>query len=200
MYTYPDKRRTQSSEVRDIFLRRPGSSTRRTTRSTRASPRRRSSRRRRRGRRNGAGSCALCILTVCESCRQIPARYPLFPTLKLPPPHAHGHYAEYTRLTAEKKLKKEEKREAERCGGHRIAALIPPPRHLGISKGAPLRLPKPHSNQFPVRVCSCAFWLFIVCESCGQIPDRCSPPQSLNRTRVHPLAVDVRNTFGGLDV
>jgi len=30
----------------------------------------------------------------------------------------------------------------------------PPPKHLDIFKGAPLRLPKPLSDQFPVRVCS----------------------------------------------
>jgi len=29
-----------------------------------------------------------------------------------------------------------------------------PPKHLDIVKGAPLRLPKPLSDQFPVRVCS----------------------------------------------
>jgi len=33
----------------------------------------------------------------------------------------------------------------------------PPPKHLDIVKGAPLRLPKPLSDQFPVRVCSCPF-------------------------------------------
>ena len=30
-----------------------------------------------------------------------------------------------------------------------------PPKHLDIFQGAPLRLPKPRSDQFPVRVCSC---------------------------------------------
>ena len=29
-----------------------------------------------------------------------------------------------------------------------------PPKHLDIPKGAPLRLPKSFSDQFPVRVCS----------------------------------------------
>ena len=30
------------------------------------------------------------------------------------------------------------------------------PKHLDIFQGAPLRLPKPLSDQFPVRVCSCS--------------------------------------------
>ena len=30
-----------------------------------------------------------------------------------------------------------------------------PPKHLDIFKRAPLRLPKPFSDWFPVRVCSC---------------------------------------------
>jgi len=41
----------------------------------------------------------------------------------------------------------------------------PPPEHLDISRGAPLRLPKPLSDQFPVSVCSCALCILIVCES-----------------------------------
>jgi len=36
-----------------------------------------------------------------------------------------------------------------------VAASTPPPKHLDIFKEAPLRLPKPLSDQFPVRVCSC---------------------------------------------
>ena len=32
---------------------------------------------------------------------------------------------------------------------------LPPKKHLYMFKGAPLRLPKPLSDQFPVRVCSC---------------------------------------------
>jgi len=39
-----------------------------------------------------------------------------------------------------------------------------PPKHLDISKGAPLRLPKPLSDQFRVRVCSCAPYILTVCE------------------------------------
>jgi len=31
----------------------------------------------------------------------------------------------------------------------------PPPQHLDIFKGAPIRLPNPLSDQFRVRVCSC---------------------------------------------
>jgi len=31
----------------------------------------------------------------------------------------------------------------------------PPTKHLDIFQGVPLRLPKPFSDQFPVRVCSC---------------------------------------------
>ena len=34
-------------------------------------------------------------------------------------------------------------------------ALYSAPKHLDIFQGAPLRLPKPLSDQFPVRVCSC---------------------------------------------
>jgi len=34
----------------------------------------------------------------------------------------------------------------------RVAASTPPPKHLDIFQGAPLRLPKPLSDQFPVRV------------------------------------------------
>jgi len=30
-----------------------------------------------------------------------------------------------------------------------------PPKHLDIFQGAPLELPKPLSDQFPLRVCSC---------------------------------------------
>jgi len=37
----------------------------------------------------------------------------------------------------------------------RVAASPPPPKHLDIFNGAPLRLPKPLSDLFPVRVCSC---------------------------------------------
>ena len=37
----------------------------------------------------------------------------------------------------------------------KVAASTSPPRHLDIFKGAPLRLPKPLSDQFPVRVGSC---------------------------------------------
>jgi len=37
----------------------------------------------------------------------------------------------------------------------RVAASTPPPKHLDILKGAPLRLSQPLSDQFPVRVCSC---------------------------------------------
>jgi len=39
-----------------------------------------------------------------------------------------------------------------------------PPKHLDMSKGAPLRLPKPLSDQFPVRVCSCALCIETVCK------------------------------------
>jgi len=35
----------------------------------------------------------------------------------------------------------------------------PHPKHLDISKGAPLRLPKPLSDQFPVRVCARALFV-----------------------------------------
>jgi len=38
-----------------------------------------------------------------------------------------------------------------------------PPKHLDISKGAPLRLPTPLSDQFPVRVCSCACCISTIC-------------------------------------
>jgi len=37
----------------------------------------------------------------------------------------------------------------------RVAASTTPPKYLDIFQGAPLRLPKPLSDQFPVRVCSC---------------------------------------------
>ena len=37
----------------------------------------------------------------------------------------------------------------------RVAASTPPLKHLDIFQGAPRRLPKPLSDQFPVRVCSC---------------------------------------------
>jgi len=37
----------------------------------------------------------------------------------------------------------------------RVAASTPPLKHLDIFQGAPLRLPKRLSDQFPVRVCSC---------------------------------------------
>jgi len=37
----------------------------------------------------------------------------------------------------------------------RVAASTPPLKHLDIFKGAPLRLPTPLSDQFPVRVRSC---------------------------------------------
>ena len=36
--------------------------------------------------------------------------------------------------------------------GHRVAASTPPLKHQDISKEAPLRLPKPLSDQFPVCV------------------------------------------------
>jgi len=41
---------------------------------------------------------------------------------------------------------------------------LPPPKHLDIFKGAPLRLPKPLSDQFPLRVCSCPLCIYTVCE------------------------------------
>jgi len=40
------------------------------------------------------------------------------------------------------------------------AASTPPPKHLDIFKGAPLRLPKPFSDEFHVRVCSLASFLY----------------------------------------
>jgi len=40
-------------------------------------------------------------------------------------------------------------------GSRRRPPPPPPHTHLDIFKGAPLRLPKPLSDQFPVRVCSC---------------------------------------------
>ena len=52
----------------------------------------------------------------------------------------------------------------------RVAASTPPPKHLDVFKGAPLRLPKPHSDQFPVRVCSCPLCIWTVCE--------CEPQQT----------------------
>ena len=39
----------------------------------------------------------------------------------------------------------------------RLVCMTPPPKHLDRFKGAPRRLPKPLSDQFPVRVCSCLF-------------------------------------------
>ena len=42
----------------------------------------------------------------------------------------------------------------------------PPPKHLDIFKGAPRRLPKPLSDQFPVRMCVCPVCIKIVCD-CG---------------------------------
>jgi len=37
----------------------------------------------------------------------------------------------------------------------RVAASTPSPKRRDVFKGALLRLPKPPSDQFPVRVCSC---------------------------------------------
>jgi len=49
----------------------------------------------------------------------------------------------------------------------RFAASTPPPKHLDVFQGAPLRLPKPLSNQFPVRVCSCPLCIINrPCTSC----------------------------------
>jgi len=39
-----------------------------------------------------------------------------------------------------------------------------PPKHLDVCKGAPLRLPNPLSDQFPVRVCSGPLYIYTVCE------------------------------------
>jgi len=38
-----------------------------------------------------------------------------------------------------------------------------PPKHLDIFNGAPRRLPKPLSDQFPVRVCSCPLLYINLC-------------------------------------
>jgi len=46
----------------------------------------------------------------------------------------------------------------------RLPPPPPPPKHLDIFKGAPLRLPTPLSDQFPVRVCSCPLCIYTVCE------------------------------------
>ena len=51
---------------------------------------------------------------------------------------------------------------------------LPPPKHLDIFKGAPLRLPKPLSDQFPVRVCSCALCIYTVCEYLCEYTDMVS--------------------------
>jgi len=61
-------------------------------------------------------------------------------------------------------LKKNKKRV-----GFRGSAPPPPtpPQHLDIFKGAPLRLPKLLSGQFPVRVCSCPLCIYTVGEGFG---------------------------------
>jgi len=38
-----------------------------------------------------------------------------------------------------------------------------PPKHLELSKGAPLRLPQPCSDPIRVRVCSCTLCILTVC-------------------------------------
>ena len=40
-----------------------------------------------------------------------------------------------------------------------VCMCNPPPTHLDISKGAPPRLSKSLSDQFPVRVCSFSLWV-----------------------------------------
>jgi len=59
----------------------------------------------------------------------------------------------------------------------RVAASTPPPKHLDIFQGAPLRLPKPLSDQFPVRVCSCPLCIITVCDHGRSIFFR-KPPAS----------------------
>ena len=49
-------------------------------------------------------------------------------------------------------------------GGHWVAALTSPPKHLDIFKGASFKLQKPVSDQFLVRVCSCPLCIETVCE------------------------------------
>jgi len=56
---------------------------------------------------------------------------------------------------------------------HRVAASTPFPKHLDIFKGAALRLLKPLSNQFSVRVCSCPLCIYIVCEQDNTRRDCC---------------------------
>jgi len=54
----------------------------------------------------------------------------------------------------------------------RVAASTPPPEHLDIFQGAPLRLPTPLTDQFPVRVCACPLCILnrLCCSTLSRTP------------------------------